>query len=163
VANGDVKALGIVDPFVTAPIQPGQWFWLVVFPRQIKSLRHVWTHPDFPESPDLVAIDQKNELEDLKAQQEFEDVKKVSESEAWLRHFLHDVADLPYDEVIAAVLGEPLDDEDGEGLSVRNDGEYLTIYGLDAGGSIPEEFWDHLEIVTGKKITRRAQYFSCSC
>jgi hypothetical protein len=40
---------GIVDPFLSGPVFPDQWFWLVVFPRKITSLRHVWTHPAFDE------------------------------------------------------------------------------------------------------------------
>lgn len=46
----NVKALGIADPFLKKPVEEGNRFWLVVYPRQIKSLRHVWEHPDFPPS-----------------------------------------------------------------------------------------------------------------
>jgi hypothetical protein len=44
------KHLGIADPFLKEQIQPGQKFWLVVYPRQITSLRDVWSHPDFEEA-----------------------------------------------------------------------------------------------------------------
>lgn len=43
------KGLFIVDPFLQEPVNPGQQFWAVMYPRQVHSLRHVWTHPAVPE------------------------------------------------------------------------------------------------------------------
>jgi hypothetical protein len=41
------KTSGIVDPFLTAPVQPRERFWMFLDPGSIKSLRHEWAHPDF--------------------------------------------------------------------------------------------------------------------
>lgn len=37
---------GIVDPFLKTNVQPGQRFWLFLFPGTISSLKHDWRHPD---------------------------------------------------------------------------------------------------------------------
>jgi hypothetical protein len=125
--NG-VKLLGIVDPFIMGPVHKGQKFWLIVYPRTITSLRHVWTHPDFE-----TMIDQK------------------SLSEQWLRQFCESNDCPDYNTVLGAFL------------SGDADGKYLHFEGHDAHGSIPNEFWNHMENVTGQKITNRPEYFSCSC
>ena len=147
------RPLGIVDPFLKNAVKKGERFWLVVYPRKITSLRHVWEHPDFqtaedkPIKPTVVEQDSK------------------AASEAWLRNFCA-TADCPgYDAVIAAATSGYLEDEDGYGASYNNDGEYLYFSGRDAHGEIPPEFWDHVEVVTGKKIgkDKRPEYFSCSC
>jgi ribosomal protein L7/L12 len=41
------KTLGIVDPFIRDIIQIGEKFLLVIYPRQITTLRHVWEHAEF--------------------------------------------------------------------------------------------------------------------
>lgn len=47
----DTKAYGILDPFIDQELNVGDKVWLVLFPGMITSLRHVWEHNFFPESP----------------------------------------------------------------------------------------------------------------
>lgn len=133
------KALGIVDPFLKGPVSKGERFWLIVYPRQITSLRHVWSHPDFAEvAPGLLPTKSLKEI-----------------SEAWLREFIGQ-ADCPsYETVIAHAIGE--------GGSHQWSDAHLHFDGMDAHGEIPDEFWDHVEAVTGYKAPNRAKYFSCGC
>jgi hypothetical protein len=139
--------LGIVDPFLAGPVQPGERFWLVVYPRQITSLRHVWTHPAFDspgsEAHPVVARDLSKE-----------------ESESWLREFCAK-SDCPkYETVMEVILkGSVGDGYDRSYL----DEEYFHFGGRDAHGDIPPEFWKHVEIVTGKKFDNPPTFFSCSC
>lgn len=48
--TGEGVRVGKVDPFLRGPVHTGQKFWLVVYPRMVTSLRHVWEHPDFPKA-----------------------------------------------------------------------------------------------------------------
>jgi len=128
------KPVGIVDPFLAAPVNPGQRFWLVVYPRQITSLRHVWTHPDFVDAEDRHAN------------------AAMSRSERWIRDF---AAQFPvhYDELLLRAADYV------NKRSCWNMGELFD------GFSVPFEFWDHYEVVTGCKVRDddRGSFFSCSC
>jgi hypothetical protein len=50
---------GIVDPFLSKPVMPGQRFWMVIKPRVITSLRHVWSHPELPDEMSTGEVDKK--------------------------------------------------------------------------------------------------------
>ena len=143
------EGVGIVDPFLTYRVRPGERFWLVIYPRQIHSLRHVWTHPAFPDEPEVAGMTPK-----LGA-----DAKAASE--AWLRNWCG-TGDAPdYDTLLqVATTGRA---SVSEWCSWAMDGEYLLSLGSDASGVIPSEVWDHVETVTGKRVVGRPTYFACSC
>lgn len=139
---GRQSRIGIVDPFLVEHIPRGERFWMFLVPGSIVSLRHEWTHPAFTGEPAKV-------------------VDKVA-SEAWLRNFCATADCPPYDVVIAAAVGDPVSPIDDQ-ISYEVDGEYLTFYGRDAHSEIPNEFWEHVEAVTGRKCVLRPRFFSCSC
>ncbi|QGZ66395.1 hypothetical protein [Paraburkholderia acidisoli] len=134
------KHVGIVDPFLKDGVCAGERFWLVVYPRQITSLRHVWEHPDFARSPDVTLAPQ------------------YSESEQWIRNFADRVS-LQYDILMDGARDWVDSQKRGSW------GEYLCFGGLLEGESVPDEFWPHYEAVTGEKVeeTHRGSFFTCSC
>lgn len=146
-AYSDVAPLGIVDPFLEKPVWPEERFWLFLYPRTITGLRHVWTHPDFtePSSPSPRPMVEAS-------------LNRKLASERWLQNFCQ-TADCPgYETVLAAARRVA----DGEVVGYNE--EYLHFRGVDAHGEIPEEFWDHIEIILGQPIKgRRAKWFSCAC
>lgn len=136
-----LNLLGIVDPFIDDAVQKGQRFWLVVYPRQITSLRHVWTHPAFPDA-------------------EVSATPKCSYSERWIRDFADRVS-LHYDVLMRGAA----DWVRSKGSDGKGWGEYLCFGGLLEGEYVPDEFWDHYDAVTGKTTpeTHRGSFFTCSC
>jgi hypothetical protein len=132
--------VGIVDPFLKAPVKKGQRFWLVVYPRQITSLRHVWTHPAFPEAPKASGPTEQ------------------SESQRWIEGFADRIRQHP-DALMDAA--EKWLEAGGrwEGYTYDNTESYK-----DHWDEFPT-FWQHYAIVTGKKIPedKRESFFTCSC
>ena len=129
------SALGIVDPFLTESVWTGQRFWFVMMPRAVHSLRHVWTHPSFPDENGSVAQDPSD----------IERAKKTVHALA---------ADLgcSYDALMdgaAAFL------HDGSGMHFGHD----LNYGWDM-----DAFWRAYELLTGTRVQDSpGSFFYCSC
>jgi len=130
-----VKFLGIVDPFLTDTVSPGEKFWLIVYPRQITSLRHVWSHPDFPEETPA------------------ENQDSVKWMMAWAKE--HMSADYYGD-------NENVSDEQAYANAIKAGHEYHLGPYESADEFIDNEWWNHWETITGKRGDRD-HYFSCSC
>lgn len=150
----EVKGLGIVDPFLTRKVKEGERFWLVVYPRQITSLRHVWEHPDFPASQDLKPAD----LTDYEQDQVIRRLDGRHQAQQWIQDYA-DGLGLDYDELM-----EGADDwvatNDG-----RWGGQYLCKGGTLEGESTSPEFWEHYAKVRGVEVheDHRTNFFTCSC
>jgi hypothetical protein len=128
-------SVGIVDPFLKKPVNPGDRFWMFVNPNTITSLRHDWTHPAFKGEPEL-------------------GYNKAT-SEAWLRDFCNNNDCPGYETVIEGIKGH--------NPNIRIDADYFSLYDMDGHASIPPEFWDHVEVVLGHKVLHKPNTFSCSC
>jgi hypothetical protein len=138
--------VGIVDPFLTTRVMPGDRFWLFLYPRTITSLRHAWSHPAFEEEgavtrPPVEAAPQQ--------------YVATAASEQWLRDYAYETG-IQYETLLSAAEGF---------LDEGTEGEYLHIGGEDASGEIHPAFWLHVARVLGRTLPGypMAQYFTCSC
>lgn len=142
VGTAAAELLGIVDPFLTAPLFPGNRFWLVVYPRTITSLRHVWEHPSFASEPTAPAMPT--------------DDKSVSER--WLQKYADDI-DETFNTLMSAAdrfiaTGEYFLGAEEHGYHGKFEGE----------GTHPD-FWHHYQIYRGVVVPAEDQhsFFSCAC
>lgn len=142
--NADPHAphVGIVDPFLTAKVKPGETFWLFLFQGSVTTLRHEWTHPAFPVIPHA-------------------DIKPAGgkeESISWLRQYAKRVNNYLADD------GDKAYETLMEGI---RSGE-LTYHGTDMHGlgdlQDADELQRHAQIVLGRPVDwGQFEYFSCSC
>jgi hypothetical protein len=135
--------VGIVDPFLKKAVQVGERFWLVIYPRQINSLRHVWTHPAFEDEINLSDV-------------LFEKQKSI----IWMKNFARELS-------IASGNLEDYYDYDYLLRSTKqylDTGKFMQAYRYEDG--TPSEFWDHYMIITGDiraSDNRKSNFFLCSC
>lgn len=150
-----VKTVGIVDPFLKRAVQEGEEFLLVVYPRQITSLRHVWSHPDFPEgAPEKIVVEKIVEVHVAAKETDVDRAKKR--------------------------LQELADELTGECLDLRvymeglNNGYWCDGGRWEGGGygkqAPPQEAFDLYAIVQGRRAYGESKiddsdswHFSCSC
>lgn len=127
------ELVGIVDPFLTDGTYPNRRFWLVLYPRTITSLRHVWTHPSFPEG--VLVVDEREV------------------SRLWLEAFAERL--FPYEPKSGTKFTNLISGAEYEGF--RSDIKY------DDDLKPGPEFWSHYERYTGRTATNRPTYFRCAC
>jgi hypothetical protein len=135
------SAVGIIDPFLPRGtlIEKGEWFFVYLKPGSISGLRHVWSHEAFPEG-------QKDALKEAKEKAE----RRVRD---WCRET--DTYGLDYQTCIELF-------EEGESGSFRLDG--IAIYSSDeATGEIPSSILDDIELIIGKPLASRPEFFRCAC
>lgn len=153
------KPLGIVDPFLNVTVvEPGQRFWLLLYPREITSLPHVWAHPEFPDA--VVASFAEESGENFENHKD--DVVVVGDAKSrsvkWIEDFSRSVG-LSYEVIMGGA------DDIVQAKRRGAWGEFLCFGGLLEGEYVPDEFWEHYETVTGEIIEPRCResFFTCSC
>jgi hypothetical protein len=130
------EATGIVDPFLSRRVQGGERFWMILLPRTITSLRHVWSHPAFPEEGMVEVTEATIKID----------------AENWLRKFASD-AGLSF---LALLRGAEAHIISGDDICFGHDLDYSEDW---------DEFWIQYELYTGKSVGRenRGSFFRCAC
>ena len=109
--------IGIVDPFLKDLIQPGEIFWLMMYPDSVEHIRHDWIHPAFPDTKESeawlqgVAVDLSYTYEHLReTAEEFSNQGlRVFDLVDWRREYLLE-RQLEFRQHVKAAWGYTLDD-----------------------------------------------------
>jgi hypothetical protein len=167
------ETVGIVDPFLTRPVEPGEHFWLVLYPRQITSLRHVWEHPAFPPSEVIEQVNYNNciRIYPQNIPQGTEETNEnVEASKKWIEEYVKEIqqwdnGDNPYDAPQTIRDYHDLMRFADEWINSDSDSDYGKLHFGIENEPLKEEFWHHYEIVTGRKVQedKKQNFFLCAC
>lgn len=124
------KCIGIVDPFLTKRVAPGEQCWMMLYQFTVTGMRHQWSHPDFEEEH----------------QGPTEAMRKSAKD--WISDFAREHSKSYYQMMDAA--RDWIENED-----------YFVGGDEFEGVSVPDTFWVHYEVLTGKRGS--GSFFSCSC
>ena len=137
-----IKQVGIVDPFLKAPVKRGQRFYMFLLPNTVTGMRHEWIHPAFEEQEAEKVLAGINRLDNTPSVQ-------------WLTQHAKEF-EISYEELI----------EGGKVFLANGD---MICLGFDTPTAAYEEagtFWKHFEIVTGIKVPddqKAENIFRCAC
>lgn len=164
------EAIGIVDPFLQERVKAGQKFWLVVLPRMIQSLRHVWSHPAFPDEASVEFLKKAQATAEDDVIPELVALSAEESAYNWIREYADSLSTNEDDEYGGVVTAEELIDTgwgnyESEKADGTSWGDYISKGGLLEGVSVSGEFWDKLGILKGVTIEPeyRTNFFTCSC
>lgn len=155
---------GIVDPFLPKGPIPGEAFWFVMAPRMITSLRHVWEHPDFPDSRETsheVAVPKAwDDLSDAERKTHVSIGTELGKAWEFMENYAEELSDYEGD-----ITAEQLFDQGLEAIEDPNGYNYL-VGGSSMEGERPSaEFWEAMSVLLNRDLTdiEKPNFFSCSC
>lgn len=189
-ATGEGAAIGIVDPFLKMPVEPGERFWMFLLPNTVTGMRHHWSHPTFAEQvhvpPAPQSTDKKlpRRVASYFTPPEFPPIETENAAlvaaDYWEEHgeprraaMLRDIPG-SQEKSVEWLTGFAAQFDMSYGALIQaardyiTSGDYVTL-DYDTPDRVwrdREELWRHFEIATGDQVPdadRESTFFTCAC
>ena len=137
--------IGIIDPYLTEPVDPGDYCYLCLYPQSITALKHHWSHPVFDE------LERKlMEIADARDKS-----LEQAESEKWLDDFARRIG-MEFTELVTS-----LDEYMEDGTEIKMGHDFSDMPGP-CREEVPQ-MWRHYAIVRGLTPKARPSPFYTCC
>lgn len=148
--------VGIVDPFLKGSVEPGQRYYLCLYPNTVTGMRHHWSHPFFDGKDALPTQQQVSEVIDKAASRKWMEAYAAC-------HYSHQSE--WYDGLGRYYTADELIEHAKDFLRT---GDRHVQQGSESlrDNTNASEFWKHFEILTGTTVDEyhRGQVpFCCTC